>query len=253
MGGRPPRPANVASAPRVRTAAPTGERDLSVIVVNWNTRERLRDCLASVEKHLSRLDHEVIVVDNASSDGSPEMVEREFPRVRLVRNDRNAGFGRANNQAMAIAEGRWFLLLNSDTILVDDSVETLFGRGPARAGPGHRPLPAQPPRRPRATHGLPVSELGVGPGRGPGAVQADAEGQGRRDAPLRLLGLRRGAGRGLGGGGIHASAANGVRRDRRIRRAPLHVRGGHGVVLPDPRSRLARPVLPAGRSPTSTT
>ena len=116
--------------------APTGERDLSVIVVNWNTRERLRDCLASVEKHLSRLDHEVIVVDNASSDGSPEMVEREFPRVRLARNDRNAGFGRANNQAMAIAEGRWFLLLNSDTILVDDSVETLFGQVQREPGLG---------------------------------------------------------------------------------------------------------------------
>jgi asparagine synthase (glutamine-hydrolysing) len=117
-----------APVPQIRTTAPTVDRDLSVIVVNWNTRERLRDCLASVRKHLSRLDHEVIVVDNASSDGSPEMVESEFPEVRLVRNDRNVGFGRGNNQAMAIAGGRWLLLLNSDTMLVDDSVDVLFER-----------------------------------------------------------------------------------------------------------------------------
>jgi asparagine synthase (glutamine-hydrolysing) len=125
-GGGSPVPAD--AAPVVQAAAPTVDRDLSVIVVNWNTRERLRDCLASIERHLPRVDHEVIVVDNASSDGSPEMVEGEFPGVRLIRNDRNVGFGRANNQAMASAAGRWLLLLNSDTVLVDDSVDGLFER-----------------------------------------------------------------------------------------------------------------------------
>jgi GT2 family glycosyltransferase len=68
------------------------------------------------------------VVDNASSDGSPEMVEREFPQVRLLRNTENVGFARANNQAMRIARGAWFLLLNSDTRLGDDSVAQLFRR-----------------------------------------------------------------------------------------------------------------------------
>jgi GT2 family glycosyltransferase len=100
--------------------------DLSVVVVNWNTRERLHACLASLESHLSGVDHEVIVVDNASSDGSPDMVEERFPSVRLIRNEDNVGFGRANNQAMRVADGKWFLLLNSDTELFDDSVAALF-------------------------------------------------------------------------------------------------------------------------------
>jgi GT2 family glycosyltransferase len=102
---------------------------LSVIVVNWNTRERLRDCLLSLERHLiPHLDCEVVVVDNASSDGSPEMVADQFPLVRLVRNESNVGFGRANNQAMRLAAGSWFLLLNSDTVLEDDTVAGLVTR-----------------------------------------------------------------------------------------------------------------------------
>jgi GT2 family glycosyltransferase len=100
--------------------------DLSVVVVNWNTRERLHACLASLENYLSGVTHEVIVVDNASSDGSPDMVEEQFPAVRLIRNEDNVGFGRANNQAMRVAQGKWFLLLNSDTELFDDSVADLF-------------------------------------------------------------------------------------------------------------------------------
>jgi asparagine synthase (glutamine-hydrolysing) len=127
LDGRPTATGEVAPGPWAQAPASSAERDLSVIVVNWNTRERLRDCLASAEKHLSRIDHEILVVDNGSSDGSPEMVEREFPGIRLIRNDENLGFGRANNQAMRVARGRWFLLLNSDTILVDDSVQTLCG------------------------------------------------------------------------------------------------------------------------------
>ena len=107
-------------------AAAAAERDLSVIIVNWNTVGRLRDCLASLQQHLVGVDHEVIVIDNASSDGSADMVAEQFPAVRLVRNDENVGFGRANNQAMRMARGRWFLLLNSDTVLVDDSVARLI-------------------------------------------------------------------------------------------------------------------------------
>lgn len=123
------------------TPAPTppdygDTRDLSVIVVNWNTQEKLRACLASLQRHLAQADHEVIVVDNASADGSPEMVEKEFPEVRLVRNTDNVGFGRANNQAMRLARGRWLLLLNSDTELVDESVHDLVERVRAQADLG---------------------------------------------------------------------------------------------------------------------
>jgi len=102
--------------------------DLSVVIVNWNTRERLRDCLASIGRHISTVSHEVLVVDNDSSDGSAEMVAREFPDVRLIRNDENVGFGRANNQAMREARGDWLLLLNSDTLLTDGSVAELFDK-----------------------------------------------------------------------------------------------------------------------------
>ncbi|HEY2653504.1 MAG TPA: asparagine synthase (glutamine-hydrolyzing), partial [Solirubrobacteraceae bacterium] len=100
--------------------------DLSIVIVSWNTKERLRSCLESIAKQLSRLACEVIVVDNASVDGSAEMVSDTFPSVRLVRNSINAGFGRANNQAMRMARGRWVLLLNSDIVLTDDSVADLF-------------------------------------------------------------------------------------------------------------------------------
>jgi asparagine synthase (glutamine-hydrolysing) len=114
--------------PQVPQRVPAADRDLSVVIVNWNTRERLRACLASIERHLGSVEHEVIVVDNASSDGSAEMVAAEFPRTRLIRNAKNVGFGRANNQAMREAAGRWFLLLNSDTELLDGSVASLFSR-----------------------------------------------------------------------------------------------------------------------------
>lgn len=109
-------------------------RDLSVVIVNWNTKERLRACLTSLADHLGAVDHEVIVVDNASDDGSTGMVAGEFPWVRLIRNAKNLGFGAANNQAMSMARGRWLLLLNSDTMLLDDSVARLFNR--LDAGPG---------------------------------------------------------------------------------------------------------------------
>src|SRR4051812_33202715 len=93
--------------------------DLSIVIVNWNTREKLQHCLTSIRQHLGAVANEVIVVDNDSDDGSAEMVEQEFPDARLVRNEDNVGFGRANNQAMRLARGDWFLLLNSDTVLPD--------------------------------------------------------------------------------------------------------------------------------------
>jgi asparagine synthase (glutamine-hydrolysing) len=119
-------PASVAdeSIQEIRSTEP----DLSVIIVNWNTREILKNCLTSVETYLKAVSHETLVVDNASSDGSAEMVAKEFPQVRLIRNTENVGFGRANNQAMRAAAGRFFLLLNSDTVLIDDSVARLVTR-----------------------------------------------------------------------------------------------------------------------------
>ena len=91
-----------------------------VVIVNYNTQEALRRCLASLDSSL-----EVIVVDNASTDGSVEMVAREFPQVRLIANSENLGFGRANNQGMATATRKLVLLLNSDAVAAAGAVETL--------------------------------------------------------------------------------------------------------------------------------
>jgi GT2 family glycosyltransferase len=89
--------------------------DLSVCIVNWNCCGVLQECLRSLEQQSLGLRYEVIVVDNGSADGAPEMVSREFPDVRLVRNEANAGFARANNQAARLARGKHLFFLNNDT------------------------------------------------------------------------------------------------------------------------------------------
>ena len=89
--------------------------DVSICVVNWNTRELLNNCLHSVLADGQQVTFEVIVVDNASRDKSADMVRAEFPQVRLIANSENVGFARANNQAFQLARGRHVLLLNSDT------------------------------------------------------------------------------------------------------------------------------------------
>ncbi len=89
---------------------------LSIIIVNYNTRALLQDCLQSLMNTEGR-DCEVIVVDNASVDGSVEMVESTFPGVVVVRNQDNAGFAKANNQGITLAKGKYLLLLNSDTVV----------------------------------------------------------------------------------------------------------------------------------------
>lgn len=88
---------------------------LSVIIVNWNTVELLRACLRSLQQFPPADTHEIIVVDNASSDGSPDMVRSEFPAVRLLALDANLGFSRGNNAGIDVAAGEYIFLLNSDT------------------------------------------------------------------------------------------------------------------------------------------
>jgi GT2 family glycosyltransferase len=91
--------------------------DVSVVIVNYNVRDLLRDCLRSLEPDLGELGGEVWVVDNASADGSAEMVATEFPTVRLLHNAQNRGYAAANNQAIRQARGRYVLILNPDTKL----------------------------------------------------------------------------------------------------------------------------------------
>lgn len=91
--------------------------EVSIVIVSFNTREILRECLFSVLTEGQGIDVEILVVDNASADGSADMVEQEFPDVRLIRAERNLGFGAANNLALQQARGRYFVLLNSDAFL----------------------------------------------------------------------------------------------------------------------------------------
>ncbi len=94
--------------------------DAAVIIVNWNTQALLQQCLTSVYQHTSGMAFDVWVVDNASSDGSAEMVAQQFPQAHLLRNQENVGFSKANNQALREASARYLLLLNSDTALRDN-------------------------------------------------------------------------------------------------------------------------------------
>lgn len=95
---------------------------LSIIIASWNVKELLRRCLQSIQIHLHSFPYEVIVVDNASMDGSADMVTMEFPQVNLIRNKKNIGFGRANNLGLAKARGTYVLFLNDDTELNDSNI-----------------------------------------------------------------------------------------------------------------------------------
>lgn len=90
--------------------------ELSIIVVSYNTREMTQECLQSIYTNAGEVSLEVIVVDNNSQDGSVEMLAAQFPHVHLVKNRENRGFAAANNQGLAVAQGEYILLLNSDTI-----------------------------------------------------------------------------------------------------------------------------------------
>lgn len=110
---------------------------LSIAIVNWNTRDLLLDALASIYAAPPDCLFEVIVVDNASSDGSAEAVAARFPDVRLIANDGNAGYARGNNQAIQNAQGRYLLLLNPDVLLppggLDSAISFLEARPEAGA------------------------------------------------------------------------------------------------------------------------
>jgi GT2 family glycosyltransferase len=101
-------------------AAALRQPEISVIIVSWNTRDELWGCLASVLAGLRGTSAELIVVDNASTDGSAEMVDASFPEVHLIRNEQNLGFAAGCNIGLQTASGRYLLLLNPDTIVLGD-------------------------------------------------------------------------------------------------------------------------------------
>jgi len=99
--------------------------DVSIIIVSWNTREILRDCLTSVA-HQTQSSHEIIVVDNASTDGTQDMLARDFPDITVIANIKNIGFAAANNQGLNVAKGVKVLLLNPDTIILDGAIDRMI-------------------------------------------------------------------------------------------------------------------------------
>lgn len=96
--------------------------DLSVIIVSYNTQDLLSTCLNSVFSNSKNVNIEVIVVDNNSSDRSVQFVKQEFPNVKVIQNSTNLGFAKANNLGIKAASGKYLLLLNSDTIILDDAL-----------------------------------------------------------------------------------------------------------------------------------
>ncbi|OGP66776.1 MAG: hypothetical protein A2031_01655 [Deltaproteobacteria bacterium RBG_19FT_COMBO_43_11] len=110
----------------------SGEIDISVIIVNWNTKELIQNCLDSVYRTMGNLAFEIIVVDNASSDGSLLLLDKKYPQVIKISNQENRGFGAANNQAFAIMKGKYALLLNTDAMLTPDAVNKLWFLAEAR-------------------------------------------------------------------------------------------------------------------------
>jgi len=99
---------------------------LTISIVSYNTKALLNNCLDSIYKNIKNISFEVIVVDNNSTDGTIEMLEEKFPRIKLIKNKENVGFAKANNQAILKSRGKYFLLLNSDTVVLPGSIEKMM-------------------------------------------------------------------------------------------------------------------------------
>jgi len=102
------------------------EIDISVIIVNYNSSELLKNCLNSIDQFTKEINYEVIVVDNNSITGDIEKLLEDYNRMTLIKNEVNKGFGEANNQGVEVAKGKYILLLNNDTILFENSIKKVF-------------------------------------------------------------------------------------------------------------------------------
>lgn len=99
--------------------------DVSVIIINYNTCKMTSECIDSIIEHTSGIDYEIIVVDNASADGSKEFFEND-KRVRYIYSEKNGGFGYGNNLGMKVANGKYFFLLNSDTLFINNAIKEFY-------------------------------------------------------------------------------------------------------------------------------
>jgi GT2 family glycosyltransferase len=110
----------LSSQPQTRSAR------VSVVIVVWNAKKYVQECLESLREHCAQVCSEVIVVDNASTDGSAELVEQMFPEFRLIRNSENLGFAKANNIGIAHSTGDYVCLVNSDVKFLDDPISPML-------------------------------------------------------------------------------------------------------------------------------
>jgi GT2 family glycosyltransferase len=99
--------------------------ELTIIIINWNTRKMLLDCIDSLCRNVPDDRFELMVVDNGSTDGSVEAVSRAYPAATVIANTVNEGFARANNRALRKMQGRYAVLLNSDTVIKEGSIQRL--------------------------------------------------------------------------------------------------------------------------------
>lgn len=132
---------------------------LSVIIVNYNVRAYLEQCLRTVFEALNGIEGDVFVVDNQSTDGSVEMVREKFPRVRLMANSENVGFSRANNQAIRASDAEYVVLLNPDTVVGEDvfrKVITFMDEHPKAGGAGVKMIDGTGQFLPESKRGLPT-------------------------------------------------------------------------------------------------
>lgn len=100
--------------------------DVSVIIVNFNTKELIQNCITSIYEYTKDINFEIIVSDNGSNDGSVQMIKNKFPNVILIENNKNLGFGAANNRGLDVAKGRYVFFLNSDTVLLNNAVKLFY-------------------------------------------------------------------------------------------------------------------------------
>ena len=112
---------------------------LSVILVNHNGKGCIEDCLDSIKKNLEGIKSEIIVIDNHSTDGSVDILQKKYPSIRLLRNHENAGFSRANNQGLKASRGLYVLIINTDTLVYPNSIKKMIEemqKHPDRGGVG---------------------------------------------------------------------------------------------------------------------
>ena len=100
--------------------------DISIIIVNYNVKEFIKQAIISIKKACEKLEYEIFIVDNASTDGSQNLISDKFPEVHLITNSDNRGFAAANNQAIRKAAGEYILLIKPDTIVQEDTFSVII-------------------------------------------------------------------------------------------------------------------------------